>query len=86
MVTELLSKPKQSRQHLELDIELSNMGVTDEDAQMDLHLYIRNFDLKSIFFFAEPDGEKQNVNQKHTDVSIRVYYVLDLMESQKKHK
>ena len=25
------------------------MGVTDEDAQMDLNLYIGNFELKSIF-------------------------------------
>ena len=46
------------------------MGVTDEDAQMDLNLYIGNFDLKSIFF-AEPDKEKHNVSQKHIDLSIR---------------
>ena len=48
MATELLSKPKQSRQHL--DIELSNMGDTDEDAQTDLDLSIGNFDQKSIIF------------------------------------
>ena len=37
------------------------MGVTDEDAKMDLDLYNGNFDLMSI---AEPDHEKHNVSQK----------------------
>ena len=37
------------------------MGVTDEDAKMDLDLYNGNFDLMSI---AEPDLEKHNVSQK----------------------
>ena len=64
MVTELLSKPKQS-----LDIELANMGVTDEAAQMDLDLYIGNL-TRSPSFFAEPDQEKHNVSQKHIDLSI----------------
>ena len=82
MVTELLSKSKQSRQHL--DIELSNIGVTNEDTQMDLDLYI---DLKSIFF-AKPDQEKHNaywgtkvwnidinfvVIKKHKKMNIKTY-------------
>ena len=71
METELLPKPKQSRQHI--DTELSNMDVTDEDAQMDLDLYNGNFDTKFIFFFAEPDQEKHNVSQKQIDLSIRFH-------------
>ena len=62
------------------------MGVTDEDAQMDLDLYIANFDLKSVFFFEEPDQEKHNVSQKYIDLSITVLVVLDFMKSQKKHR
>ena len=80
MVTELLSKPKQSRQHL--DIKLSNMGVTDEDAQMDLDLYIGNFDLKSIFLRRTRSG-KNITSAKSILISLLV--VLDFMESQKKH-
>ena len=56
------------------------MGVTDEDAQTDLDLYIGNRDLKSIFF-AETDQEKYKVNQKHIDLSS----LQDFTENQKKH-
>ena len=49
------------------------MGVTDEPAQMDLDLYIGNFDLKSIFF-KEPDQEKHNISQKHIDLSISIIF------------
>ena len=37
---------------------------------MDLDLYIGNFDLKSISFFAEPDQEEHNVSQKHIDLFV----------------
>ena len=62
------------------------MGVTDEDAQMDLALYIGNFDLESIFY-AEPDQEKHYISQKHIDLSSisSIGLLLDFMESQKKH-
>ena len=54
---ELLSKPKQSRQHL--DLQLSNTDVTDEDGQMNLDLYIGNFDHKSIIFRRTRPGKTE---------------------------
>ena len=43
--------------------------------KMNKWIYIFTFEILtwSPSFFAEPDGEKQNVNQKHTDVSITTY-------------
>ena len=45
------------------------MGVTDDAAQMDLDLYIGNFDLKSIFLRRTRSGIT-NIRQKHIDLSI----------------
>ena len=51
------------------------MGVTDEDAQMDLNLYIGNFDLKSIFFRRTRSG-KNITSAKSILISL-----LDLVDS-----
>ena len=80
MVTELLSKPKQSRQllHLDLNLQPSNMDVTDEDAQMDLDLYFGNFDQKSIIFRRTIPRKTESQPKAYITIS------LDFMESQKK--
>ena len=80
MVTELLSKHTQSRQllHLDLNLQPSNMDVTDEDAQMDLDLYFGNFDQKSIIFRRTIPGKTESQPKAYITI------LLDFMESQKK--
>ena len=54
------------------------MGVTDEDAQMDLNLYIGNFDLKSIFF------SQNQIRKNITSAKIILISLLDLVDSSNK--
>ena len=49
------------------------MGVTHEDAQMDLDLYIGNFDLKPIFFRRTRSGK--------TSAKSILISLLDLVDS-----
>ena len=51
------------------------MGVTDEDAQMDLNLYIGNFDLKSIFF------SENQIRKNITSAKSILISLLDLVDS-----
>ena len=51
------------------------MGVTDEDAQMDLNLYIGNFDLKSIFF------SQNQIRKNITSAKSILISLLDLVDS-----
>ena len=57
------------------------MGVTDEDAQMDLDLYIGNFS-PEVHLSSQNQIRKNITSAKSILISL---FLLDFMESQKKH-